>query len=101
MTDEEYAQHHEQKWAELSADFKVGAIKVLADELPDDIKQEIRYLHAKHGAHWIHEIPMGHFGFGMNVRNLLRSKGFTDAKAGGNLDDFYCQLLEAAVGARQ
>lgn len=101
MTDEEYAKFHEDKWAELNDEFKKGAVEALATELPDEIKQEIRYLHAKHGAQWIHEIPMGHFGFGMQVRNLLRTKGFTDDKAGGNLDDYYCQLLEAAVGARK
>ena len=39
-----------------------------------------------------------HFGWGMAIRNLLRKKGFTDDKVGGNLDDYYVALVDAAAG---
>jgi hypothetical protein len=101
MTDQEYEQFHNEKYAELDTRFKIGATKLLSKTLDETTKQEIRDAHAKHGAKWIHSTPGGHFFFGMGIRNLLRQNGFTDADAGGNLDDYYCQLLEVAVGVRQ
>jgi len=100
MTDEEYAEFHNRKYQELPAEFKAEAIKLLKQTLTSQTQDEIRMLHTTHGAPWIHEIPMGHFGFGMGIRNLLRKNGLTDDKAGGNLDDYYVQLLEASCGCR-
>jgi hypothetical protein len=100
MTDQEYEQFKNEKYDEMETRFKIGAVKLLEKELDQATKDEIKAAHQKHGSKWIHSIPMGHFGFGMAVRNLLRQNDFTDAKAGGNLDDYYCQLLEAAVGLR-
>lgn len=39
-----------------------------------------------------------HFGWGMAMRNLLRSNGYGEQELGiGNLDDYYAALIEEAV----
>lgn len=39
-----------------------------------------------------------HFGWGMDVRNLLRRHGFGEEELGvGNLDDVYVGLVEEAI----
>ena len=42
-----------------------------------------------------------HFGFGREIRNLLRKAGFSESSFGvSNLDDVYLDLLVKAVGVR-
>jgi hypothetical protein len=101
MTDEEYEKFHEDRWDELDMAFKSGAVAMLQAEFPAKVKRQVLKSYRKHGKlEWIHA-EMQHFGWGMAVRNLLRDKGFLDNMTKtGNLDDYYVQLVEAAVGAR-
>jgi len=101
MTEGEYEKFHEDRWEEMDVAFKSGAVALLQSKFPKRLKREILRSIAKHGKlHWIHA-EMQHFGWGMAVRNLLRDNGFTDDRTKtGNLDDYYEQLVEAAVGVR-
>ena len=101
MTAEEYEKFHEDRWEELDVAFKSGAVAMLQHEFPKRLKRKILRSIAKHGKlEWIHA-ELQHFGWGMAVRNLLRDKGFLDNMTKtGNLDDYYVQLVEAAVGVR-
>lgn len=106
MTDDE-------RLAELPAYIRKRAVDYLRTALPEDVKQLVRDIHAKHGEHWIHfmsvlnlpdgrRIPRGHFGWGMAVRNALRTEaGIGDAALpDGNWDDYYIPLVEIACGIR-
>ena len=99
MTDEE--KWDEEKWDELDAVFKSAAVAMLQKELPKRTKLDILKMYNQHGKLvWVTE-EMLHFSWGMAVRNLLRDKGFLDCMTKtGNLDDYYIQLVEAAIGVR-
>jgi hypothetical protein len=117
-------------WAAVPDDLKAEGIAVLRREIKDPaffhaVSEGIR----QHGLRewdrhppFAAEIEVGgetmtypwHFGGGMGIRNLLRQGGVTDDRLPDNatdiyygegtnvknLDDYYMQWLEAAVGAR-
>lgn len=42
-----------------------------------------------------------HFGWGMSMRNLLRTNGYGEQELGvGNMDDYYVALIEQAVAGK-
>jgi hypothetical protein len=50
-----------------------------------------------HGAGMITEFPI-HFGWGMAIRNLLRTHGLDEQAAGiNNWDDYYIAVIEVAM----
>ena len=89
-------QIYEEKWAELSDDVKTRAIELLRNEFPLELKQDLQNLIAKNPDNWI-GVEL-HFGWGMAVRNLLRTNGLTDdLTPNGNWDDYYIKAIEEAV----
>jgi hypothetical protein len=88
-------QIHEEKWAELSDDVKTRAVELLRNEFPLELKQDLQNLIAKNPDNWI---GMEHFGWGMAVRNFLRTNGLTDdLTPDRNWDDYYIKAIEEAV----
>lgn len=82
-------------YAGLSTELKAPALKMLAEEL-SPIAAKIENLYAADREGWC--IPY-HFFWGMNVRNLLRTKGFGEEYFKiDNLDDIYVPLIEEALG---
>lgn len=93
---------NDEQFAKLDAEFKRDAVQMLRATLPAKIKEKIRADHAQYGVMWIHDGELGHFSFGMHVRNFLRQNGFRDELTPtGNLDDCYIPLLEAACDLRE
>ncbi|HEY0006207.1 MAG TPA: hypothetical protein VGB17_15615 [Pyrinomonadaceae bacterium] len=99
--------------AEMPPDVLKRAIAFIRSELPEEVKEDIRRLHAEYGEDWIGEmsvlelpggkgrIPRGHFEWGMRVRNALRNHGLSDdLLLNLNWDDYYVQVVEIAVGLR-
>jgi len=71
----------------------VAALKALIHE--QYLSLAIRELIAIDPLGW--SVPL-HFSWGMEVRILLRERGFTEAATGiGNLDNVYIPLVEEAV----
>lgn len=70
--------------------------------MPSDVVDEIKRAYTQHGRHnWIHSEDFGHFQWGMGCRNALRTAGFKDDQLPQhNWDDYYVQVVEAAVGLR-
>jgi poly-D-alanine transfer protein DltD len=88
--------HFQKLYQGLSEDFREGAVKLLREQIKN--KDEIREAIKTHGSHsWI--VMNGiHFQWGMSVRNMLRSYGFTDDKTPTkNLDDYYTAIIEEAM----
>jgi hypothetical protein len=88
--------HFHKLFEELPNDFREGAVKLLREQIKN--KDEIREAIKTHGSHsWV--VMDGiHFMWGMSVRNMLRSYGFTDDKTPtGNLDDYYTAIIEEAM----
>jgi hypothetical protein len=71
-----------------------GAVQVLTQELPSSVIKELFERMEKDPDRWY--TPL-HLSFGMGVRNLMRSKGFTDAVFGCNLDDVCAPIIRDAV----
>lgn len=92
-------QYYDNKFNEIPKDVLEKAIKIVQDEYPDEQKKEILGLIADKGlVEWALEF---HMFWGMGVRNLLRGKGLKDdLLPDQNWDDYYIQVVEAAVGAR-
>lgn len=109
-----------QLYENLDPEKRAGAIahlKKVIEADPDAI-QRVREMYAKHGADWfdhLHDpeiekltpeerergmagLYSPHFGWGMAIRNSLRSAGFGEEELGvHNLDDVYRALLDSAV----
>lgn len=96
MTDAEFQEFHEKKWAELPDDVKTKAVTFLRSQFSEELKEDVR---ARIKADPIHWIGMEHFGWGMGVRNALRVEGNIkdDLLPSGNWDDYYIKAVEAAV----
>lgn len=100
MNDKEYEEYMEQRWNELAHDVKLRATAVLKRELEPEAVEFVLASHKKYGREWLSK-SFAHFGFGMQVRNLLRENNITDDQTPmGNLDDYYGQMIEAACGLR-
>lgn len=81
-------------YADLTPELKAPALKMLAQELASSAP-EIHEAYNEDPEHWV--APY-HFFWGMNVRNLLRNKGFgEDYFKIHNLDDIYIALVEEAL----
>ena len=84
----------------------------LVAAIPLGEQDELIQVRTKYGEHWIGHvgalelpngqvIPRGHFGFGMAIRNSLRTAGFLDNQTpSGNWDDHYVPVLEAVLDRR-
>lgn len=72
-----------------------AAVAMFREKFSPATMQRIRNEHVKNPDNWIDRY---HFTWGKAVRNLMRDEGFTDARFGGNLDDYYVQLVELAAG---
>jgi rhamnogalacturonyl hydrolase YesR len=81
---------------ELPDDFREGAVKLLREQIKN--KEEVREAIKTYGSHsWV-VMNSIHFQWGMSVRNMLRSYGFTDDKTPNkNLDDYYTAIIEEAM----
>lgn len=82
-------------YAAIPDDWKAQALAFLRRLLAEQAG-DLRRRHARDQEKWWAE---GHFGWGMGVRNQLRSAGFgEDYFHVANLDDIYIQLIEEALG---
>lgn len=98
MTDQEFAEFHEARYAELTQDQRDRAKAILLAKLTPDVLEEVRELHGDDPISWAS--PYHHF-WGMGIRNLLRQEGFKDAELpSGNWDDYYVAVVEYAAGIR-
>jgi hypothetical protein len=98
MNDVEYAKYLDDKYNEIPKEFLVKCVEFLKNEIQEETKDEIYKAYQDNGLNWI---GVGHFHFGMYIRNKLRSAGFLDeCLPDGNWDDYYIQVLEDAVGIR-
>ena len=74
---------------------KAPALQLLRDKIDLRGQEEMRIAIRKSPEDWY---VMGHFYFGMSVRNFLREHGFgEDYWPIWNLDDIYVHLLEEAI----
>lgn len=89
------------KFHTIPKDVLATAVKIIQDNLSDAVKKEVTARFNKHGSHfWIFP-DMGHFGFGMGVRNLLRENGLKDnLLPDKNWDDYYVAVIEYALGLK-
>jgi hypothetical protein len=89
------AEHHRLMYARFSQARKDPAIAALREGLPEPTKIQIR--EAVKDDPWDWFLPY-HFHWGMDVRNLLRQKGFgEDYWPVASLDNIYVLLVEEAV----
>ena len=93
--------YYDERLSELSEETiknAVGIYKNLLLKYPN-LKEDSLKLISEDGLNdWM--IPY-HFTVGMKLRNELRDNGFLDNDVPqGNLDDYYIQLFEIALGAR-
>lgn len=92
-------EYFDQKLAEIPKDFLFGAVNFLKNDLSHDEKHIILERYKEKGL--IDWIEGEHHGWGMSIRNALRTEGFTDDQLpDGNWDDYYIQVVEIAVGIR-
>lgn len=95
LDDEGYREHREARWAELTPEQRARAAAIVNAWIPTADRAVIGALIDKKPLHWI---GMHHFGWGMALRNALRTGGFKDAEVpSGNLDDYYIQIVEFAL----
>lgn len=81
-------------WLDLDPDLRARAVKIILDELPADVMDDLVKRCFVDGEDWY---ITHHHGWGTSIRNLLRSKGLRDEQVpSGNLDDYYgCAVNEA------
>lgn len=100
----EYIEFHNERYNEIPPALK-NTIGYLLDTHLNEIgiRRQIVRSYMTYGGQWIHkDIQFGHFSFGMYIRNLLRKNGVKDEMfPSHNLDDYYVQLVEWAVGIRE
>lgn len=68
---------------------------------PKEVKADITAAFEEFGPmEWVHKAPtLGHFFWGMGVRNMLRDAGLSDdLLPDGNWDDYYIQVIEYTLG---
>ena len=82
-------------YASIPVEQKGPALAFLRDYLARDA-EEIRQRHRDNSTAWW---AGGHFGWGMWIRNGLRTAGFGETYFHiANLDDIYIQLIEEPLG---
>jgi hypothetical protein len=93
-------------WDALDHRLKTRAVILLQQELSEEEKEKARELIREHGrVEWLTAAFL-HHGWGMQVRNLLRTRikdeELPPGTAGehGNWDDYYGHAVECAVGER-
>jgi hypothetical protein len=95
-------QYYDNKLAEIPKDFLDEVIEFLQKVIfvEEEEKKEIREAFISEGEiKWALE---HHFGWGMEMRNILRANGFMDNKLpDNNWDDYYIQVIELALGLRE
>jgi len=95
MNNTEFREFHEEKYKELNDGVKQRAIRVIREEIPTIVQDQIRMAILSDPDEW--SVPY-HFGWGMGVRNLLREKGILDNELpSGNWDDYYVAVVEDAL----
>lgn len=81
----------------LMDDVSKSAVDILKKHLTPTEKERIRQDIKLYGDEWIHRGGLGHFAFGMYIRNMLRDMGISDYLVPTqNLDDYYVEWLERA-----
>lgn len=97
-----YKEFHDNRYAEIPQETKDKAKEIILDYLGASGLFVVKDAYYRLGYHWIHNEKFGHFDFGMRVRNILRTHGILDEQfKSGNLDDYYCALIEYATGLRE
>ena len=93
------SEYLDKKFNEIPKDFLKEVVEFLEKEFTDEAKEAIRTLHKENGEDWA--IPF-HSDWGMGIRNALRQADFVDRMLpDNNWDDYYIQVVEAAVGIRK
>lgn len=96
---EDYSKYKDEKLAELSEPLVTRAVDCLVHIISNQDKYDLLKLYEEDpNEKWF----VGqHFGYGMYIRNQLRSAGITDdLLPDRNWDDYYIQILEIAIGIR-
>lgn len=89
---------YKKKFEEIPPDFLKKSVEFLSGYFQEDMKVLIREAFAKEGSGWLTSY---HFGWGMTVRNALRTAGLTDdSLPDKNWDDYYGLVVEIACGLR-
>lgn len=87
-----------QMYKDMPSELKAPALEMLRTELAPVIG-DITRAYASDPTGWYVSY---HFGWGMNVRNLLREKGFGEEYFKvHNLDDIYIPLVEEALSLKE
>lgn len=82
-------------WNNLDQNKVKFAIDFLRNHIPIQIKNDIKMAIKNNPNNWISSY---HFGWGMNIRNILRQNGFNEEYMEcENLDYIYTQLIELAM----
>lgn len=98
MTDLEYKQFHDDKYAEIPPDVLERSMVIFDKHLSPADKPKLILAYNADPIYWI--APF-HFYWGMSVRNLLRQNGLNDdLLPSGNWDDYYTQCVEHWLGVR-
>jgi hypothetical protein len=98
MTPEEMYNYHTQKLNEIPEDFLIKVVNFLKQDMSDKLKKQIWEAYEKDGYDWYRGT---HFGWGMAMRNRLRTAEFLDDQLPEkNWDDYYIACIELAVGIR-
>jgi hypothetical protein len=97
-------EYFDSKYRELPVEViskAVSTFKKVLEKEPELEKRMREVIQRRGSIFWIDEFPMFHFGVGMFLRNKLRENGLTDeVLPDKNWDDYYIQVLEAALGFR-
>ncbi len=97
--EEDFVAYHDRVYAELSPEIRARGVAILKEVIDEHDKEFVRQAIVQYGkCHWVHKL-MAHFGWGMWIRNQLRDHGLKDDMVPtNNLDDYYVQMVEEAVG---
>lgn len=94
--------YYDEKLAEIPEDFLNKVINFIQNDFGKDkeMVEEIKAAYEEKGPiEWA--IP-AHHDWGMHIRNVFRSQGFTDDNLpDNNWDDYYIQVIELALGMRE
>lgn len=89
---------HYESMSHLSDEIKTKSVEFLKKHLSQKVVEEIKQLYKNDKQTWW---ASEHFGYGMYIRNQLRSNVCPDNELpSGNWDDYYVPLMEATCGLR-
>ena len=92
--------NHQQRFLELPPDLRQRAITALREMFDPSVEDDIKAEYDRSGEDWWLDANI-HFHWGMSIRNFLREQGILDNQLpSSNWDDYYLQIIEAAVHIR-